>query len=59
LKIEKNTQIGFLEYVKEIYSDFFIYEVEKIEAKLKPPLQPNDRNEFLKDLKLNVPANEK
>jgi hypothetical protein len=64
LKIERNTEIGFLESVcpssvKEIDSDLFISEIEKIEAKLKPPLLPNDRNEFLKDLKLNVPENEK
>jgi hypothetical protein len=47
LKIERNTQIGFLESVcpssvKEINSDLFISEIEKIEAKLKPPLLPND-----------------
>ena len=45
--------------VKEINSDLFISEIEKIEAKLKPPLQPTDLNDFLKDLRLNVPANEK
>ncbi len=64
MKIEKKPQIGFLESVcpssvKEINSDLFISEIEKIAAKLKPPLQPNDQNDFLCDLNLNVPENER
>jgi hypothetical protein len=64
LEILKDTRIGFLESVcpssiKEINSDLFINEIEKVKAKQEPALLPHNQNKLLRDLKLNVPDTEK